>query len=264
MIEKYYFPFGQELKKVEQKDRSPKEAFVLGVYASAVHARWIDKNGVQKISALAVASEPEIFWRGENAESIIQQIKIPGELGTLAAPTDDKLNGPSGKALDDKFLNPLGLNRNSVWLCDLLPYSRVNENQRKAIKENYTQDLILKYNLTPATIPLFDKNELNSPPRRKEILQDLEDSQARTIILLGDLPIYWFIRFFDKRYSKLSQFGETPETYGKPHPISINNRAYNVIPLCHPRQAGRLGHSDPKWGERHDLWVGQNPVNLLS
>ena len=118
--------------------------------------------------------------------------------------------------------------------------------------------------MTPATIPLFDKNELNSPPRRKEILQDLEDSQARTIILLGDLPIYWFIRFFDKRYSKLSQFGETPETYGKPHPISINNRAYNVIPLCHPRQAGRLGHSDPKWGERHDLWVGQNPVNLLS
>lgn len=264
MHEKHYFPFGQELKKVEQKDRSPKEAFVLGVYASAVHARWIDKDGKQKISALAVASEPEIFWRGENAESIIQQIKIPEELGTLVVPTDKRLNGPSGRALDEMFLSPLGLNRSSVWLCDLLPYSRVNENQRIAIKDKYTQDTISKYNLKPATIPPFDKKELNSPPRREEILQELEDSQAQTLILLGDLPIYWFIRFFDKRYSKLSQFGKTPETYGKPHPIKVNNRTYNVIALCHPRQAGRLGHSDPKWGERHDLWVGNNPVTLLS
>jgi len=54
MAERYYFPFGQELRKVEQKDRSPKKAFVLGVYASAVHARWVDKDGNQVVSALAV------------------------------------------------------------------------------------------------------------------------------------------------------------------------------------------------------------------
>lgn len=74
MLNKFHPPFGQEIKKVEQKDRSPKTAFVLGVYASAVYARWIDTNGKQKVSALAVASEPEIFWRGENAECIIQKI----------------------------------------------------------------------------------------------------------------------------------------------------------------------------------------------
>lgn len=39
MTQEFYFPFGQQLKKVEQKDKTPKEAFVLGVYASAVHAR---------------------------------------------------------------------------------------------------------------------------------------------------------------------------------------------------------------------------------
>ena len=76
MIEKYYFPFGQELKKVEQEERSTKKAFVLGVYASAVHARWIDQNGKQKVTALAVASEPDIFWTGENAEKIISGINI--------------------------------------------------------------------------------------------------------------------------------------------------------------------------------------------
>jgi hypothetical protein len=263
MLEKY-FPFGQELRKVEQKDKSPKEAFVLGVYASAVHARWVDKNGKQVVSALAVASEPEIFWRGDDAETIIRGIEVPEELGTLTVPTDPRLNGPSGRALDELFLDPLGLKRQNVWLCDLLPYSRVNENQRKAIKENYTQDVISKYNLKPATIPPFDKKELNSPPRRTEILQELEGSQAQTVILLGDLPIYWFLRFFDKRYSKLAQFGGSPETYGNPQTIRINDKTYKVLSLCHPRQAGRLGRSIIDWGKLHDSWIGRNPINLIS
>ena len=170
-------------------------------------------------------------------------------------PIDTNLNGPSGRALDELFLKPLGLNRNTVWLCDLLPYSRVNENQRKAINDNYTSDIILKYNLNPPTIPLFDKKELNSPTRRTEILQEFETSKSETIIFLGDLPIYWFLRFFDKRYSRLAQFGDTLGTYGKSHEIRINSKFYNVIPLCHPRQADRLGASNTKWGTLHDSWV---------
>lgn len=251
----YYFPFGQELRKVEQKDRSSKKAFVLGVYASAVHARWIDKDGNQVVSALAVASEPEIFWRGNDADKIIGGIRIPAELGTLTVPKDSRLNGPSGRALDEKFLKPLGLTRGDVWLCDLLPYSRVNENQKKAIDSQYKQDLIQKYKLTPATIPLFDKRELNSTSRLAEILQELEDSQADTLILLGDLPIYWFLRYFDKRYSRLAQFGQTQDTYGRAKLININSKPYKVFPLCHPRQADRLGTSSIKWGVLHGQWI---------
>ena len=52
------FPFGEEVRKVEQKDRSPKQVFILGVYASAVHARWVNVNGKTVVRALAVASEP--------------------------------------------------------------------------------------------------------------------------------------------------------------------------------------------------------------
>ena len=255
MKKKYYFPFGQELKKVEQKDKTPKKAFVLGVYASAVHARWINKNGKQKVSALAIASEPEIFWTGENAEEIISKIKIPEELGILTTPSDSRLNGPSGRALDNLFLMPLGLNRENTWLCDILPKSRVNKNQCKAIYENYTYEIIQKYNLMPATIPHFDKKELNSKKRREEILHELELSQAEKLILLGDLPIYWFLRFYNKKYSKLSQFGETNDTYGRKHELKINNKIYQVIPLCHPRQANRLGSSSTKWGKLHDNWL---------
>ena len=253
MTNTYYFPFGQELKKVEQKDRNPKKVFVLGVYASAVHARWVDKAGKQKVSALAVASEPEIFWKGENAEEIISKIEIPEQLGKLTIPSDARLNGPSGRALDNLFLKPLGHNRQSAWLCDLLPESRVNEQQRNAIN-NYYSDSVRQFGLPQATIPDFDKIELNSQTRREEILQELEESQAENIILLGDLPIYWFLRFHDKRFSKLAQFGETAETYGRENEIKINGRNYNVIPLCHPRQADRLGNSNSKWGNLHDSW----------
>jgi hypothetical protein len=127
----FHFPFGQPLHKVEQTDRTAKSTFVLGVYASAVHAKWLDANGNQRVLALAVASEPSIFWRGENASEIIGSIEIPKDLGSLNVPEDGQLNGPTGRALDRLYLQPLGITRESAWLCDLLPESRVNPNQQK-------------------------------------------------------------------------------------------------------------------------------------
>ena len=56
----YLFPFGQKLHPLIQADKSPKKIFVLGVYASAVHARW-KSDGRIICQALAVASEPRIF-----------------------------------------------------------------------------------------------------------------------------------------------------------------------------------------------------------
>lgn len=257
MNETCNFPFGQVLQKVEQKERGPKKAFVLGVYASAVHARWVDKEGKQKVAALAVASEPQIFWRGENAKEIISKIVIDEQLGKLEVPTNPLLNGPSGRALDKMFLKPLGLDRSSTWLCDLLSESRVNEKQRAAIDKHYSDEIIKKFGLPPATIRDFKKEELkvNSKLRCEEILEELETSQAETLILLGDLPIYWFLRFHDKRYSKLAQFVEKDNVYGNPHEIRINSKMYNVIPLCHPRQAARLGSSSERWGNLHGEWI---------
>lgn len=258
------FPFGESVKKVQQKVRTPKIVFVLGVYASAVHAKWLDTNGKQIVAALAVASEPEIFWKGEDAENIISKINtnIPKEVGRLV-PANKNLNGPSGIALDEKFLSPLGYDRDSAWLCDLLPESRVNINQRKAIDEIYSP-LIEKFNLPPASIDDFRKSELDSEQRRQEILQELEESEAQKIILLGDLPIEWFLNFHDPRFTKLSDFGNSQKDYGREHDIKINNKIYSVIPLCHPRQAGRLGSSSAKWGGLHDYWIKNNSANSVS
>ena len=129
---KYYYPFGEELKQVVQQDRTPKKMFVLGVYASAVHAKW-KREGKVVCNALAVASEPRIFWDGnmEEAKEIISRIKILQAVGTLE-PADSRFNGPSAKVLDEQILAPLGFNRKDVWLCDLLPETRLNKNQSES------------------------------------------------------------------------------------------------------------------------------------
>jgi len=75
-------------------DRESKRAFVLGVYASAVHAKWIGPDGKVLVKALAVASEPTIFWTGGRAEGekIIGGIHVPDAAGRLV-PADDAFNG---------------------------------------------------------------------------------------------------------------------------------------------------------------------------
>jgi len=102
------FPFGEPVQALYQKERTPKKVFVLGVYASAVHAKWIDNSGKVIVRALAVASEPYTFWTGEGADEIILKINLPAEAGMLV-PAEKQFNGPSGNALDDKILKPLGI-----------------------------------------------------------------------------------------------------------------------------------------------------------
>lgn len=255
----FIFPFGQILHPVVQTDLSPKKVFVLGVYASAVHARWIDKGGNQLVAALAVASEPEIFWTGQDAQSQIDKIEIPEEAGKLVLPGSN-LNGPSGRALDELYLKPMELSRNDAWLCDLIPETRLNPNQKNAIKRFY-KPLSKKYNLPKVTIPDFRQSELNSEIRRQEILDELLRSEAETLILLGDLPIKWFLNYYsDKTYENLASFGNKTDFYGQEHKIILSGKTFKVIPLCHPRQAQRLGASSAIWYELHKNWVERKHI----
>jgi uracil-DNA glycosylase len=252
MTVQYTFPFGQPVQQVIQQDRTPKRVFVLGVYASAVHAKWVGPDGKTKIMALAVASEPYIFWRGDNAEEIIANISIPPDLGKLAPAAAD-LNGPSGTALDDLFLSPLGITRDDAWLCDLVPHSCLNQKQKKAIRREYLP-LTEEYDLPEVTLPPVPR-ELTDEVRREAILSEIQEAKPEIIVLLGDLPIRWWLRFYDDSWNALSYFGTSSESYGKLHECNISGRKYQVLPLAHPRQAGRLGAHSGDWAELHESWA---------
>jgi len=247
------FPFGRPIRKVCQKDRTHKKVFVLGVYASAVHARWVNDEGETLIRALAVDSEPEIFWRGDDAEKIIAGIHLPPGAGRLLPPLE-KLNGPSGLALDSEFLDPLALSRKDVWLCDLVPYSCRNPAQDLALRNKY------KPLEKPFSLPDYSQwkevpKVLADDDRIHEILDEFCSASPEIIITLGDQPLKWFVRKVSSdRRSKLADYGETDETYGRLHDIEIDGRKLQLLPLVHPRQAAKLGRYSPVWFNRHDEW----------
>lgn len=251
----YHFPFGQELHPLVQEDKTPKKVFVLGVYASAVHARW-KKDGQILCQALAVASEPRIFWDGdpEEAKQIISRIRISAELGTLE-PAGRQLNGPSAKVLDENILAPLGCTRADTWLCDCLPETRLNPSQGKVIRERYVP-LMEQYGLNPVTIP-NRPSAFCSKKRSEEITEELIQSQAKTLVLLGDIPIGQYLKkVADVPYSTLGEYVEL-YGYGNPTEVTIRGRKLQVLPLAHPRQIGALGAHSEKWNLAHREWEKQ-------
>lgn len=249
---KYYYPFGEELHPVIQQDRTPKKIFVLGVYASAVHALWKKESKII-CQALAVASEPRIFWDGniEEAKEIISRIRIPKELGKLE-PAPNHLNGPSAKVLDEHILAPLGYSREDAWLCDLLPETRLNANQIKALEENY-EPVREQYNLNRVTIPQCSTIFCNQK-RCKEIVAELEESQAGLLVLLGDKPIQQFLnKVANVNYTSLQEYMNL-HGYGKRSQVVINGKSITILPLAHPRQIGALGAHSEKWNQAHSIW----------
>ncbi len=248
----YYFPFGQKLHPLVQEDKTPKKVFVLGVYASAVHARWKKDNKII-CQALAVASEPRIFWDGnaQEARQIISQIKIPSELGYLE-PAGKQLNGPSAKVLDENILAPLGCERKDAWLCDCLPETRLNSSQVKALKEKYNP-LIEKYSLNPVTIPIRPTNFCDKK-RSEEITAELFESGAELLVLLGDIPLAQYLKkVADVPYSTLGEYVDM-FGYGNKTKVNICGKEIYVLPLAHPRQIGGLGLHSEKWRKMHKNW----------
>ena len=250
----YYYPFGETVKPLVQQDRNPKKVFVLGVYASAVHARWTKPGQKRPVcTALAVASEPRIFWDGnpEEAKEIINRINFPKELGTLE-PADPKFNGPSAKVLDEHILAPLGFTRKDAWLCDLLPETRLNDNQWNFINKTYNTERE-KYGLNEVTIPKRPTVFCDAK-RCQEILSELKESQASLLVLLGDIPIAQFLNSVSEvPYKSLQEYVEL-YGYGKTTAATIDGRTINVLPLAHPRQIGALGAHSEKWNKLHQEW----------
>ena len=259
----YYFPFGQELHPVVQTDRSPKKVFVLGVYASAVHARWINpaKSKRPICNALAVASEPRIFWDGneDEAREIIEKIPFPKELGRLEPAVIRKkdgtvinLNGPSAKALDENILVPLGFTRKDSWLCDLLPEARLNAGQVKAIKRAY-EPIRTQYSLNEVTVP-NRPNAFCNKIRCREIIAELMQSEAELLVLLGDIPIKQFLKkAADISYASLQEYVDM-FGYGTRTEAVINGRKLQVLPLAHPRWIAGMDGPDGKWTKIHNEW----------
>lgn len=254
------FPFGMPVEPIRQVPSGHRKVFVLGVYASAVHARWIRPDGTIAIKAVAVASEPEIFWRGDGADAAVKSVPLPDGAGSLVV-ASEQFNGPSGRALDDYFLSPLRIDRNDAWLCDLLPESRCNPDQAAALEREYRPAMarlgLPAYDFPAVPSPLVDSKRIS------EIENEIFEASPELLITLGDQPLKWFARHFGSK-PQLSAYGELDDNYGRLHQIVIGGKKLGLLPLVHPRQAAKLGGYSPKWYKLHSQWVRDVAPTLVS
>ena len=230
------FPFGHPVRHIVQTDRAPKRVFVLGAYASAVHARWYDMQGKLLVKSLGVASEPCLYWRGDGVEDILSGIDVPPKAGFLL-PAVRRYNGPCGRSIDRDYLEPLGLARKQAWLCNLVPHSCMNARQADAVSL-YNAPLAQQFRLPPASWPASPEN-FTDGRRRETIASEVLESAAEVLITLGDLPLEWFATFFGS-HATLRAYGHDPASYGRVHELKIHSRTLRLLPLAHPRQAAGL------------------------
>lgn len=233
----------------------------MGVYASAVHARWISLDGTELAKALAVASEPHMFWRGDNANSILEQIQIPPRAGRLE-PAARMFNGPSGIALDEHFLAPLRRTRQHAWLADLVPHSCVNNKQQAALDRCYMPRMV-EWSLPTPSVPRVPRR-LSTCARQDEIAAELLESQAQVLVLLGDKPIHWFSSRWHPRCRRLADFGTDTDSYGRLTEVIVAGVRIALLPLAHPRQVARLGQSSSRWYDLHQHWTTSRAGSLLA
>ena len=266
------FPFGTIAQKVEQQDRSPKKVFLLGSFAESVYADWIDPEGNIIMKGLPVASEPYPFWDGEDASDIVQSIQVPTVYGKLI-PSCGNINGLAGKKLDEYILEPLDYQRSELWFCYLQPYSRINPGKLKVLKSAYAP-LVESGHAAMFDIPLFNPSDFHDKSRIGSILEELEYSQADTIILIGEIAIKHFIAQFSG-YKTLADFGESILSYGKYRKIQIGGKTYKVMALIDPLKYHEKNPERHYLSEPHMYWFlekylmithrilkGSDPINV--
>jgi hypothetical protein len=105
---------------------------------------------------------------------------------------------------------------------------------------------------------------LTDEKRRKAIWDEIQESGASTLILLGDKPIQWFLAYFDPYWKGLADFMRDSQPYGKVYITQINGKQMQVLPLAHPRQIAKLGQSSPVWYNRHQVWISKDAGKIFN
>lgn len=245
-MSEYAFAFGTPLTETgpAKPDSLPAHAFVIGVYPSAVHARW---DGPDKVgcAALAVAPEPYSFWDGADAEERVRGIAVPTNAGRLTA-AGSGINGPSGGVLLRRYLAPLGLDSKRCWITDLHSSYYLSDGNRAALARymEFRSDKCPE--LPAADLPERPPTVVPDAGRLADLRREFETASPRWVITLGSEPVS--VLLGHDAQLKLSE-------YGHPERATIWGADVLLLRLCHPRQAGGLGSHSPKWKKAHDDWV---------
>lgn len=146
----------------------------------------------------------------------------------------------SGQALDKNYLRPLGLNRDQVWITDLIKcrYLRDGENNIYHNKAKY-------------------KNEIQSVSElcfNKWLIKEVEFAKPKIIVTLSNVEVYQRIR----KIMHLETPTDFNEAVGKGFIIVFGDHECILFPMIHPDISRPNGEGDrrklkvrEKWAPKH-------------
>lgn len=266
------FPFGRP--STARPPRSPSgtaDAFVLGVYPSALHVRWTPPawhagDKAKAVGALAVDVEPVVFWAGRDPDpgTLIDEWKETvgfsdgDDVGCDGRVLGVHLNGSSGASVVIHTLEPLGLEPARVWMTDAIPWFFVKYGMGvKREQGDVFDDIYNPYAKAsgrpaaviprrPAPAALVAKAVTNEATRlRNELLE----SGAPVIYTLGEDARQVLVGIADKVSGPPSK-QLTVDAYGGVGETVVAGRTFAWHALAHP---GQRAH---KWVRAHGLWTG--------
>lgn len=245
------FPFGApiEPRGVEVPGRSF-AVVVIGAYPSAFHVRWTPPNGFgPAVAALPVDNEPTPFWDGNREEVQALFIRWSREWFSprWGTATPARLNGPSGRDLEARWLRPLGYDRDSAFITDCLTTARASTGVMRRLEDRY-KPVVAALNAPPT--------ELRPHPSERDIVVEalsdhsdrlrlqIERAAPALIITLGNAAA--------RVLAGISSYSGRPELvsgeYAHERHIEVADRTYRWRALIHPA-------APDVWQRRHQRWV---------
>jgi uracil-DNA glycosylase len=164
-----------------------------------------------------------------------------------------RLNGSSGKWVDDNVLCPLNISRQVTYLIDCLDTYRCSIGLAARLKDTY-EPLALKYGW-PAynLLPHPDENKIVSEAlacHRDRLNNELASAHPELVVTLGNAALRVFkelaLEISPEASEKLSLW---PGFYGRRFRVKLSSGRYaDWIPLAHPA-------APPRYQQAHYIWV---------
>jgi hypothetical protein len=230
------------------------------VYPSALHVRWTarqDANAGITVAALAVDNEPIVFWDGVDAHQQIDKwraaVSFPddGSWGTVsAAPT----NGSSGRIVATEVLDPLGVELDSAWMTDAVPWFFVKHGSKQQ-----GAAIVGRYNPFAAATGLPTSNLPSRPAadelvalaidtQRDRLRHEITQSRAPLLVTLGDEALRTLVGVVDSHNLATERLDRI--SYGTTGTVKVGGSNVEWLPLAHPGIVRRAG----PWRDAHDAW----------
>lgn len=219
----------------------PRPLFILGAYPSAFHVAWRPPaaSGLDPIKAVAVDNEPEPFWTGADEASRLISWKSAvqfdsdrwGEVGPVG-----RLNGSSGRWLDEQILGPLGYCRAKTWITDCLDTYSCSSSLRRRLSDTYDRMPGLPQWNLPAHPSEEDIVKQSINDHMVRIRSELDAAWPTRILTLGNAALRVLAQLVHaaRGTSIPNRLSADAAGYGQPVLVHLQGRSVEWIPFAHP------------------------------